>query len=126
MPRLLIVEDYRLLRELLEADLKEQGYIVTILHDGMAARRALQSETFDAVIVDAVLPCGASGLEVAHNAHERGIPVLVTSGSPATIAKLSAEPYHFLRKPFHLAQLSEALGVVSSANRDRQGLMVQA
>jgi DNA-binding response OmpR family regulator len=122
MPHLLIVEDYSLLGELLEADLTEQGYSVTVVGDGTAAQRALQNETFDAVIVDAVLPNGASGLDVARIARERGIPVLVTSGWPATIAKLSDEPYHFLQKPFHPAQLTEALLAVLPVTRDPEGL----
>jgi CheY-like chemotaxis protein len=118
MPRLLIVEDNQLLREVLEADLTDQGHIVTVLDDGMAAQRALQDETFDAVIVDAVLPSATSGLDVANCARERGIPVLLTSGWPEAIVKLSTTPYHFLRKPFHPAQLKEAIRAVLSANLD--------
>jgi DNA-binding response OmpR family regulator len=122
MLRLLLVEDHRQLCEVLAEHLADQGYIVTVLHDGMAAQQALRSETFDAVIVDAMLPSAASGLDVAQSARERGIPVLITSGWPATIAKLSDEPYHFLRKPFLLAQLNEALHEILPVALDCQGL----
>lgn len=121
MPRLLIIDDNREVCEVLEAYLSDRGHDVITLCNGAAARHALETEAFDGLIVDAVLP-GVSGLDLAQDARERGIPVIVMSGYPQTIAELSAGPEPFLKKPFRLAELEEALRYALTANHSQRTL----
>lgn len=109
MPRLLIVEDQADVSEVIGTHLSEQGYVVTLVNDGEAARRVLVGEPFDGVIIDVLLP-GASGLELAEAASARRIPVLLMSGEPESIERLTGNSrYPFLQKPFHLDDLESAV-----------------
>jgi two-component system cell cycle response regulator CpdR len=93
----------------MELFLRDAGYAVATLDNGRAARAALESQSFDALLVDAVLP-GMSGLELAEIAAARGVAVIVFSGELETIKKLDGHCAHvFLAKPFHLTALEAAL-----------------
>jgi DNA-binding response OmpR family regulator len=112
MPRLLVVEDRVEICEVVDIFLKEQGHSVTIANHGKAALSLLESERFDAVIVDVLLP-GVPGLDLAKFADLRGTAVIMISGDPNSIEKLNEEgAYPFLQKPFHLAELEAAVRAV--------------
>ena len=107
--RLLIVEDADDICEVVKTYLTDRGYVVTTANRGTAARRALERESFDGVIIDVVLP-GVSGLDLAEIASARDIPVLLISGKPSSIEQLDRNSRHqFLKKPFHLDELGSAL-----------------
>jgi two-component system, OmpR family, response regulator len=59
----LLVDDDRRLRELLSSYLAENGLSVTCAHDGLAALETMKSQTFDAVLLDIMMP-GLDGIEV--------------------------------------------------------------
>ncbi|UCF78292.1 MAG: response regulator [Candidatus Eiseniibacteriota bacterium] len=102
-PRILVVEDEKLLRWSISQELTKRGYRVVIVASGEEAVRLLESEQFDVVITDLKLE-GMDGLEVA-SAAKRRIPtakVLVISayGSPETRARArSCGVFRFLSKP---------------------------
>jgi DNA-binding response OmpR family regulator len=109
MPRLLVVEDRTEICEVIDIYLKGQGHSVTIANHGSDALRLLESERFDAIIVDVLLP-GVAGLDLAKFADLRGTAVIMISGDPNSIAKLTGDgAYPFLQKPFHLAELEKAV-----------------
>ncbi len=56
MKRILIVEDELDIEELLAAYLRDAGYEVALAGDGVEAIRLSQSETFDLVLLDLMLP----------------------------------------------------------------------
>src|SRR5258705_6896855 len=60
---ILIVEDERELRELLEINLRQAGYRTLSAADGTSALREAQSQRPDAVLLDLMLP-GMPGTEV--------------------------------------------------------------
>src|SRR6185436_10211047 len=76
--RILLVEDDGTLRLGLHDALRGEGYAVHAVPDGEAARNALQEGTFDAVVLDLMLP-KRSGLEVLRELRARGdtVPVLL-------------------------------------------------
>ena len=79
----LVVEDDPLLRNLYRSVLKQAGYNVIDVEDGVAALRAVESTRPAAVVLDLGLP-GLDGRDVhrelrAHE-HTRDIPVIVVSG----------------------------------------------
>ena len=115
MPRLLLIDDEADVCEVIGEYLSEQGHIVTVVNDGAAALRVLMGEQFDAVIIDMLLP-GTSGLELAEAASARRISVLLMSGEPESIERLSRNNrYPFLQKPFHLDILGSALSGMLNA-----------
>lgn len=116
MPRLLVVEDRVEICEVVEIYLKGQGHTVAIANHGTAALRLLESERFDAVIVDVLLP-GIAGLDLAKFAELRGTAVIMMSGDPNSIEKLNDGGYPFLQKPFHLAELEAAVRAVVKSRR---------
>ena len=93
--RILIVDDEPAVRDLLEALLVAEGYLVRMAEDGIAALAALEDGP-DLVVTDLMHP-GLPGEAIAAACLERGIPVLLTSagrGDPG----LPGVP--FLAKPF--------------------------
>ena len=109
MSRLMVVDDLPEICDVIATYLREEGHEVATATHGAAARQALEGESYDALIVDLVLP-GASGLTLAQLAAARGIPVLMISGKPMTIdTKDGQAPSLFLQKPFHLAELGSAV-----------------
>ncbi len=61
--KLLVVDDDKRLRELLERYLGEQGFVVRSAEDAAAMDRELAHEAFDLVVLDLMLP-GEDGLSI--------------------------------------------------------------
>lgn len=62
MRNILVVDDDKSLRDLLAAILREQGYSVQTAEEGNAALSHMESEKFDLVISDIIMP-GKEGIE---------------------------------------------------------------
>lgn len=63
MPRILLVDDDETLCELLGEYLESEGFSVRSVHDGAHALEVAQQETWDAIIMDVMLP-GMNGFDV--------------------------------------------------------------
>src|SRR5438046_8992233 len=76
--RILVVEDGRALAEQLQAALTQAGYAVDAAHDGRRADFLVQTESYDAVLLDLGLP-GCDGLTLLRQWRDSGIaaPVLI-------------------------------------------------
>lgn len=103
LPRLLLVEDDRGVRELATEYLGQEGYRVAAVPDGEEGLRRLTEERFDAVILDLNLP-ERHGFEVLEAARAAGIetPVVITTaeeGAEPVIRALRAGADDYLRKP---------------------------
>ena len=61
--KILVVDDERSVRMMLEAALRAQGYRVTCVANGAAAREQLEAEEFDVVLLDLQLG-DTDGIEV--------------------------------------------------------------
>ena len=106
--RILVVEDDPDLRSLLAQGLREEGYEVTLAHDGAEAVRAAESSP-DAVVLDVGLP-DADGRDVLQALRARGLtaPVIFLTARDAVPDRLSgfaAGGDDYLTKPFVLAEL---------------------
>ena len=62
--RLLVVDDDAELRELAQAYLRQQGFEVETVADGVRMDEALAARSFDLIILDLMLP-GEDGLSIA-------------------------------------------------------------
>src|SRR3989338_7188656 len=76
MMRVLVVEDDALLGDAIQAGLKQSGYAVDWMKDGVSAEQALATEPYAAVVLDLGLP-RLSGLEVLRRLRGRNIPIPV-------------------------------------------------
>ena len=101
---ILLVEDDPDLLSLLTEVLEDEGYRVTAVSRRDQARRALRKSDVDLLVADSVLRDG-NGDDVAKSASRRGLPIIMMSGEPDRIARLTGGPMPFLQKPFRATAL---------------------
>jgi signal transduction histidine kinase len=109
--RILIVDDERLNRQLLEAMLAPEGLHVTGAGDGEEALALVAAQPFDLILLDVAMP-GMDGYQVAStlkgNLATKNIPVIMITGldNPhARMRGLTAGAEDFLTKPVDRAEL---------------------
>jgi len=79
---ILVVDDNGDIRDVLVDILQEQNYRVSTASSGSVMRDFLETgDTADCVILDALMP-GEASASLALDLKERGIPVVMISGSP--------------------------------------------
>ncbi|MCB9694930.1 MAG: response regulator [Alphaproteobacteria bacterium] len=105
--RLLVVDDNDLNRDMLSRRLKRRGYSVGAAESGERAVEMLQSERFDLVLLDWMMP-GMSGIDVLQKIRERWSPVelpviMATAKSEADdiVQALRAEANDYVTKPLN-------------------------
>ena len=76
--RVLVVEDYQLLRESLASGLKQLGYAVDTAADGVDGLWYAENHPYDVVVLDLMLP-KLGGIELLQRVRAAGntVPVLV-------------------------------------------------
>jgi two-component system, OmpR family, response regulator len=104
--RLLIVEDDRALRELLERVFAEAGYAVDTAPDGQAGLHRALTEPYDAFVIDRGLPA-IDGFDLTRRLRRQGLssPILILTayGSTADIVEgLDSGAEDYLTKPFEV------------------------
>jgi len=108
MPKVLIVEDEAPLAETIAYNLREEGYKVCAVGDGIAALDALRQEKPDLVLLDIMLP-GIDGLEVCRLIRkESEIPILMLTAKSREIDKvvgLEVGADDYITKPFSMLEL---------------------
>jgi DNA-binding NtrC family response regulator len=104
MARLLVADDERSMRELLELVFKREGHQVTVVSNGREALEALQKSSFDLIITDVKMP-DVGGIELLRSAREQSPETMVimmtafaTINSAREAFKLGADD--FIQKPF--------------------------
>lgn len=121
--RILLVEDDPQLGDGLSIGLRQAGFAVDWLKDGHSADQALQSETFDIVVLDLGLP-RLSGMEVLIRARRRdqSIPILILTARDATgdkVSGLDAGADDYLVKPIDLDELSARIRALTRRSSGR-------
>lgn len=111
--RVLVVEDDALLGDAIQAGLKQSGYAVDWLRDGVAADQALSTEPYAALVLDWGLP-RLSGIEVLRRLRERkaDIPVILLTARDTVsdrIQGLDSGADDYLVKPFDMGELTARL-----------------
>jgi CheY-like chemotaxis protein len=138
--RLLVVDDEEINREIISEYLEGEEYEITMVENGERALAALGAQSFDAVILDRMMP-GLDGLEVLRrmqqDARLRVVPVIMqtaAAGHDQVAEGLRLGAYYYLTKPYHrdslVAVVNSALDVVrrrralSREIEQYQGLLV--
>ena len=121
--RILLVEDDPQLGDGLTIGLRQAGFAVDWLKDGNSADQALQSESFDFVVLDLGLP-RLSGMEVLTRARSRGqnMPILILTARDATgekVAGLDAGADDYLVKPIDLDELTARIRALTRRSAGR-------
>lgn len=104
--RVLIVEDEKHLADGLRFNIEAEGHEVEVDDDGAPALERLESEVFDAIVLDVMLPT-VDGFEVARTLRERldytPILILTARGRPEDVLQgFEAGTDDYLPKPFDL------------------------
>lgn len=109
----LVVEDEPTIAELIAVNLRHGGFAVSLAPDAHAARQAMRSTTLpDVVLLDWMLPGGASGPDLArswrNDPRTRHVPILMLtarSDERDTITGLDAGADDYITKPFSPQEL---------------------
>ena len=108
MIRILLAEDDNAMRTYLTRALDKAGYSVTAVDNGMAAIPFLETEVFDLLLSDIVMP-ELDGIELAQRCNEISpcTKVMFITGFAAVSLRVSRETSNakMLSKPFHLRDL---------------------
>jgi DNA-binding response OmpR family regulator len=106
---LLIVEDEPAIALALEDDLALEGYRVTVVHDGLEALKRAREESFDAILLDVMLP-GKDGFEVCRELRRSRVrtPILMLTARTQEAEKvlgLEVGADDYVTKPFGIREL---------------------
>jgi response regulator RpfG family c-di-GMP phosphodiesterase len=124
-PRVLVVDDEKVIREILSDFLTMEGYVVRTVEDGSSALRELERRSYNLVISDLKMP-GMGGLELLEHIAElkaNVLTVIMTGfGTVETaIEAMKKGAYDYILKPF---KIEEVVHVVERG-LDRQRLQAE-
>jgi two-component system OmpR family response regulator len=108
--RILVVEDEKKIASLLRRGLREQGFAVDVLENGIEAYEQASSQPYDSIVLDIMLP-GRDGLSVLRQLRENGIltPVLLLTARGEVnerIEGLNLGADDYLSKPFSMDEVT--------------------
>jgi DNA-binding NtrC family response regulator len=121
--KLLVIEDEKPLRELLEMELTRSGYKVETAADGEAGLDKYRQENFSVVLLDIRMP-GMDGVEVLRQMRaESTIPEIIVFTGHGTIETavecIKHGAYDYLTKPVKLDELEMVIDKAYEKNRLR-------
>jgi DNA-binding response OmpR family regulator len=113
MPNILLVEDNLSLCEVIQRDLKNDGFAVEAVQSGLVALERLTRQDYDAVILDWMLP-DIDGLEILRRLQARQVsaPVLMLTARAEEadrVIGLEVGADDYLTKPFSMRELVACL-----------------
>jgi two-component system copper resistance phosphate regulon response regulator CusR len=120
--KLLVVEDEPKVASFLKQGLEEQQNEVTVVYDGLFAKKMAMENTYDAIILDVMIPY-LNGMEVARELRAEGVksPILMLTALSAVDEKVSgldAGADDYLVKPFDFKELLARLRALSKRYTD--------
>jgi len=104
--RILIVDDEKNMREVLEIFLRNEGYNVSVADSGERAVEAMRHDIFDLVITDMKMP-GMSGIDLLKNIKQispETIVVIITAygTTESAVQAMKLGAYDYIQKPFEM------------------------
>jgi nitrogen regulation protein NR(I) len=110
MPKVLVIDDDLIIREMLETFLTKEDYEVTTAYDGKDALEIIKTERFDIILTDLVMP-NMSGIELLKEANSLKIIspfILMTAfGTIQTaVEAMRHGAFDYITKPFNLDELT--------------------
>jgi two-component system response regulator PilR (NtrC family) len=104
--RILVVDDEKSMREVLEIFLRNEGYTVSVAENGEQAAAALKEDIFDLIITDMKMP-KMDGLDLLRTVKELNpdtIVVIVTAfgNTESAVEAMKLGAYDYIQKPFKM------------------------
>ncbi len=123
-PHILLIDDERIALINLTHVLEAEGYRVTACMDGESGLSAMQKNAFDLVLTDLRMP-GIDGMEVLQQIKltTPDVPVIMITGHAtldSAVDAMKAGAYHYISKPFRLAEAREVVRGALEFRRVRQ------
>ncbi len=116
MPRILVVDDELLIRDLLYDFFSSRNYDIILAESGSKALEILEIEDIDLILTDLKMP-DMDGLELIRRAKtkENGPPAIIMTGFPSiesAIEALRLRVADYIIKPFNINRLFESIEAV--------------
>lgn len=126
--RLLLAEDEKSLSHALVTILEKSHYSVDAVYDGQEALEYLESEAYDGLILDIMMP-KVDGITVLKTIRKQGnkIPVLILSAKSEIEDKvdgLDAGANDYLAKPFDARELLARIRVITRVNTESNDSLI--
>jgi len=107
--RVLVIEDEKKLADSIAANLRTEGFVVEVCHDGLAGYQMASSTNYDLLILDLMLP-GMNGIDLLRRLRKQDVAaaVLVLTARDGTrdkVENFEAGADDYLTKPFAVAEL---------------------
>lgn len=127
--RLLLAEDEKSLSHALVTILEKSHYSVDAVYDGQEALEYLESEAYDGLILDIMMP-KVDGITVLKTIRKLGnkIPVLILSAKSEIEDKvdgLDAGANDYLAKPFDARELLARIRVITRVNTESNDSLIR-
>jgi DNA-binding response OmpR family regulator len=107
MTSILIIEDDQTVREMLELNLKTEGYAVTVMGDGEVGLAAARAQPFDLIVLDVMLP-KLDGITLCRLIRkDSNVPILLLTARGTEVDKiigLESGADDYIVKPFGLGE----------------------
>lgn len=129
MKKILVIEDEKRIAEILQKGLSEFGYEVTVAFDGDTGNRLINSNSYDLIITDIILP-HQNGLELTQiiKKNRPYTPVIMLTALGATDDKLDgfdAGADDYIVKPFDLRELNARVNVLLKRHDNQTSVVPQ-
>ena len=123
--RIAIVEDERLVRELVAVNLRHAGYDIVAAENFDEGRKLLARQDFQLAILDVMLP-GGDGFALTRYARDLGVnvPILMLTARSDTTSKvrgLDAGADDYLPKPFDESDLLTCIRAALDRSKGNRG-----
>ena len=127
--KILIVEDDELIANLIDQNLKLEGFQTVICYDGISDVNTCRKEEFDLIVLDVMLP-GMDGFHVCRDLQYLGIPIIMLTAKNDITDKLTgleAGADEYIVKPFDsrelVARIRSVFRRLDRANLKKQNLL---
>src|SRR5213080_4387765 len=126
--RVLVIEDEKKTASFIRKALQAEGFAVDVCHDGDEGWSAARLTSFDAIVLDIMLP-GRDGLSLLRQLRERrnATPVLLLSACGEVnerVEGLNAGADDYLPKPFVLAELVARVRALGRRGADAHAVVL--
>ncbi|MBI4683497.1 MAG: sigma-54-dependent Fis family transcriptional regulator [Nitrospirae bacterium] len=106
---ILVVDDEKSMREILEIFLKSEGYTVSVAENGEKAIEAVKKDIFDLIITDMKMP-KVSGLELLKNVKQitpcTAVVIITAFGTTeSAVEAMKLGAYDYIQKPFQMVDI---------------------
>ena len=113
MPRILVIDDEKIIRRLLSRTLGERGYEIETAEDGSVALEKIKRNFFNLLIVDLKMP-NVDGMDVLKEIKKSNpyIEVIILTGYPTVelaVKAIKMGAFDFIRKPFDIQEMESTV-----------------